>query len=97
MDTDLLMVMAGLVLALTALDAWRLSGLSNCAIEAAKAKWSNPRARIRLVRNKRGKLHVQWVEHGFVWEYYAKGASKFGFFKRLAYHGRVVIVGKERG
>ncbi len=96
MGIEPLLWIGALATLLTAYDAWRLSGLSNCAIEALKAWWASPDVRIRVVRNKRGKLHVQWTEHGQVWEYYAKGASQFGFFKRLAYRGRVVMVGREK-
>ena len=67
--------------------------LSNCYIEAWRAKRRNPAVIIRAVRNKAGRKHWQWIEDGQVYEFYGKGASQRSYLGNLLYRGKNIAVG----
>lgn len=74
-----------------------MANRSNCLLKAIAAKLANPNG-VQIVRtlNRAGRVHYQWTEDGKVYEWYAKGASSFGPWRRLFYAGQVKCVGKVR-
>lgn len=46
--------------------------------------------RIRVMRNRRGRLHFYWVDrNGSAWEFYTKGASAHGYLRNALRIGEI--------
>lgn len=69
--------------------------VSNCLAAAIMAKlldWHG--VRIICVRNRRNRRHWQWVQGGYVHEFYAKGAAGRSRARNLLYKGEIKRVKK---